>query len=425
MLPNDHIGERDLVQFRAGLLASGKSIDIAAHLEACPSCSERFAMVDAPKWSGLPLDSEEFLREDHLDFDQISEYLDGNLDAGEREVIEAHVSVCRACGDDLNSLRTFRIEAEPAMKKRYYESRLLSKLANIGVAQGIPHPAGAIGALAAMLMIAAAVWFLVSQTKPEPPIVIHPPERPVRQGQVEDPVKKADERPAGAVSSEYSVALMDGGRRVGLDTEGRLIGFGRIPDGVKGDVERALKGGALRLNPELEDLKELDGAVRGAPGGAEPLRLIGPMATLVRQQRPVFRWTGQEGATRYIVTIVDDRFNHVAESAPLAALEWRPEVELERGRVYQWQVTAFNGDDPVESRLRQIGLFKVIGAGDLNSVVKGEAGVDSALVRAVLYAKAGLLEDAERELRKLDRSGNAGHLRDMLRRAILPGGSKR
>lgn len=317
------------------------------------------------------------------------------------------------------SLRVFRIEIEPAMKKRYFKSRLLSKLANIGVVQGIPHPAGAIGALAAMLMIGAAVWFLVSQNKPEPPIVIHPPERPVTPGPVDDPVKKTD------VAQEYSIALMDGGRRVGLDTEGRLIGFGRIPEGVKGDVERALKGGALRLNPELKDLREPDGAVRGAPGGAEPLRLIGPMATLVRQQRPLFRWTRQEGATRYIVTIVDNRFNPVAESAPLSALVWTPEVELERGRVYQWQVTAFNGDDPVESRLRQIGLFKVIGAGELDSILKGEAGVDSALVRAVLYAKAGLLEDAEAELKRLDRSVNDGRLRDKLRRAILPGGSKR
>lgn len=370
-------------------------------------------------------DSEECLREDHLDFDQISEYIDGNLDAEEREVIEAHVSVCRACGEDLNSLRVFRIETEPAMKKRYYESRLLSKLANIGVAQGIPHPAGAIGALAAMLIIAAAVWFLVSQNKPEPPIVIHPPERPVTPGPEDDPGKKADERTAESLSGEYSVALMDGGRRVGLDTEGRLIGFGRIPEGLESEVERALGGRALRLNPELEDLKELDGAVRGAEGEPEPLRLAGPLGTLVREVRPRLRWTGQEGATLYVATIVDDRFNPVAESAPLAALEWRPEVELERGRVYQWQVTAFKGDERIESRLRQIGLFKVIGAGELDSVLQGEAGVDSALVRAVLYAKAGLLEDAERELRKLDRSGNDGRLRDKLRRAILRGGSKR
>ena len=370
-------------------------------------------------------DSEECLREDHLDFDQISEYIDGNLDAEEREVIEAHVSVCRACGEDLNSLRVFRIETEPAMKKRYYESRLLSKLANIGVAQGIPHPAGAIGALAAMLIIAAAVWFLVSQNKPEPPIVIHPPERPVTPGPEDDPGKKADERTAESLSGEYSVALMDGGRRVGLDTEGRLIGFGRIPEGLESEVERAPGGRALRLNPELEDLKELDGAVRGAEGEPEPLRLAGPLGTLVREVRPRLRWTGQEGATLYVATIVDDRFNPVAESAPLAALEWRPEVELERGRVYQWQVTAFKGDERIESRLRQIGLFKVIGAGELDSVLQGEAGVDSALVRAVLYAKAGLLEDAERELRKLDRSGNDGRLRDKLRRAILRGGSKR
>ncbi|MBK9316453.1 MAG: zf-HC2 domain-containing protein [Acidobacteria bacterium] len=419
MIPSDHINEQDLSKFREEQLSSGKSINIAAHLEACPSCRERFAMVDAPKWSGLPLDPEACLREDHLEFDQISEYLDGNLDAEDREVIEAHVKICRACDEDLNSLRVFRIETEPAMKKRYYESRLLSKLANIGVAQGIPRPAVAIGALGAMLIIVAAVWYLISRMSPEPAIVINPPEKTVTPEPVKDSIKKTD------VEQGYSVALMDGGRRVGLDADGRLIGFGRIPEGLESEVERALGGRALRLNPELENLREPEGAVRSAPGGAEPLRLIGPMATLVRQQRPLFRWTKQEGATRYIVTIVDDRFNPVAESAPLAALEWRPEVELERGRVYQWQVTAFNGDDPVESRLRQIGLFKVIGAGELGSITKGEAGVDSALVRAVLYAKAGLLEDAERELRKLDRSGNDGRLRDKLRRAILRGGSKR
>lgn len=405
MMLNDHIYDTELARFRAGRLPAVRTIEVAEHMEGCLTCRERFELAGARAWTGVPVEPEICFRDDHPDYDQYSEYLDGVLGHEERELIETHVRFCDSCAGDLESLRNFRIESEGAIERRYFESRLLTRLANLHF--GILRPVVAFGVLAVILIV--VVWLLDSRRAPEAPVVKNPPPT------APEPVR--GEQPAGDVKREFTVAVIDGGRKVGLDAGGRLIGFGRLPAGLERDLARVLEGRPLKANPILEELRTPDGVARSAPGEPEPLKLIGPLGTVVRESRPRFRWTTQQGAVAYSVTVTDDRFNLVAESARLDGTTWWPEAALERGRVYQWQVTAYNEGQPLDGQLHQVGLFRVMSSGELAALRKAETGVDSALARAVLYAKAGLIDEAESELGKV-RAGDRRTL-DRLRRAII------
>lgn len=396
MIPSEHISETELAGFRAGRLDGARTVEIAGHLEVCAGCAGRFLELEAVPWSGLPLDGA--LSADHALFEDLIDYLDGRLD--DREVFEAHLAICDSCAGDLNSLRVSRIETEPALDKRYLRSRWLTRLANF-------RPPGVWWPATALLVLIALGWWLTTR-KPEPPIVRREavPEKGINKDTVPEP------------SPELLIAIVDGGRTVGLDSAGRLVGLDGVPEDLAGDVARALRGEKLRPNRGLRDLIAADGGVRSGSGGPAGVRLIAPAGTMVRDARPGFRWAAVEGAAGYSVTVTDDRFNVVAESGRIEATQWRPETALARGRIYQWQVTAYDSGGAVGDGPRSLGLFRLISAVELASIRKVEAGTESSLAKAVLYARAGLVDEARRELGRL----GAGKKLDRLRRAIIPGG---
>jgi len=391
MIPSEHISEVELAGFRAGRLDGARTVEIAGHLEVCAGCAGRFLGLEAPAWSGLPLDGS--LIADHARFEDLIDYLDGGLD--DREVIEAHLAICDSCAGDLNSLRVSRIET--ATEKRYFRSRALTRLANLRWQGWWLWPA------TALLVLIALGWWLHEDR--EPPIVRREPvpEKDINKDMVPEP------------SPELLIAIADGGRTVGLDSGGRLVGLDGLPEDLAGDLARVLKGEAIRPNRLLKDLVSGDVEVRGDPETPSRVRLISPVGTLVRDSRPRFRWAAIEGASGYSVTVTDDRFNVIAESGRIVATQWRPETALERGRVYQWQVTAEGV--PINDGPRSLGIFRVIGAEELASIRKVEAGTDSSLARAVLYARAGLVDEARRELSGLG-AVNKSSL-DRVRRSIL------
>ena len=101
------------------------------------------------------------------------------------------------------------------------------------------------------------------------------------------------------------------------------------------------------------------------------------------------------------VDIFDDGFNKVASSPPIKGTEWQPHAVLSRGALYRWQVTAVVNGEEVKSPVRPApdAKFKVLDANAANRLADARAKHSrSHLLLGVLYAEAGLLADAEREL---------------------------
>jgi tetratricopeptide (TPR) repeat protein len=102
---------------------------------------------------------------------------------------------------------------------------------------------------------------------------------------------------------------------------------------------------------------------------------------------------------------VDSNFQVAAESAPTDANEWALPVPLGRGRNYYWQVTATlaGGEEVISPRTpAPRAKFRVLDAEAADELRRlEEAAPESHLARGVLYARAGLIEEAEAEFRKL------------------------
>ncbi len=158
-----------------------------------------------------------------------------------------------------------------------------------------------------------------------------------------------------------------------------------------GDI---LEAGRLPLPDFVKDLTP--------PGQAMMSELISPVATGVMSGRPTFRWKRLEGDWTYQVRVFRPGSDLAAESGEISGSEWTPETELPSGITYQWQILAQRGSErltfpqPPQSPPR----FRVIDQGAaarLRQLAERRGGVH--LLLGIEYGKAGLIEDARRELR--------------------------
>jgi hypothetical protein len=97
-------------------------------------------------------------------------------------------------------------------------------------------------------------------------------------------------------------------------------------------------------------------------------------------------------------------YREVASSPELRGNEWTVNRPLTRGRLYTWQVTARLPGGEVKAPAPQAGeaRFRVLQQSKADEIAEAErtqAGRHLAL--AVIYAQAGLLDEAERELTAL------------------------
>lgn len=114
-------------------------------------------------------------------------------------------------------------------------------------------------------------------------------------------------------------------------------------------------------------------------------------------------------------------------SAPLSTTKWQLPRALERGRIYKWQVTARKDEQQIiapaasvpEARFRILAKSK---DDELRQLERTNTG--SHLARGVLYAQAGLLDEAERELRALVKANPKSEVARKLLRSVRERRSK-
>ena len=282
----------------------------------------------------------------HLDADsQLIPYVDGELDEADREVVESHLEDCTLCRAEVDDLRAFR---EPAVRRGRTFARFVAAFA-----AGI------------VLLLAIAI---VSRRQPEPV----------------PPATTAEETSPPVTSMEVKPAARD-------------------PKWAALVAETV----ARRRLPYPDDLDELTSPNDVLRGHAKPASTVSPAGIVVDDARPRFSWPAVEGATYVVAVLEGDEV--VARSPVLEVEQWRPDRLLRRGRTYTWQVTATRDGTKsiIPAPPAPAARFRIVDDAAHRALHDALAAAPrDRLLHAILYARAGLRENAEAALREAAAAGD-------------------
>ena len=414
---SDHLSTQLLDRYHERQLGPAELLALDEHLSSCAVCRKMLREVKPRRVALLALraglEAANQSTSDHLPDSQLTGYAEGRLDAVGRELAESHLEFCPQCVAQAEALSdSYRRRAEAAgaspVSAQASPQTLSTKfIAATGLAavrerlRPVPMSFRVAGAVAVMALLALAtlLWLRIQTGRQE--IVDHQP------SPSPSPVRPSPNPPPGpppATPAPILLALNDGGGQVTLDAQGNVAGLELLSPADQQRVKTALTTQKVRVPETLRQLGDSSSAPMGGTTGAA-FALLGPVGTIVATDRPTFRWRPLDGATGYQVTITDPEagYREVAASPQLRDANWTLDRPLGRGRVYTWQVAARTEGAEVRAPApNQEAKFKVLEqarADELERAEKAYAG--SRLVMGLLYAEAGLLDEAAREFRAL------------------------
>lgn len=399
----EHPTQLELDGYCRRVLAPDAFLSIHRHVSACPRCA---AECNSPEYMARDL---AHLREAfvsapeetpyHLSAAEVQGYRQGALAEIDLEIVESHLETCATCLDQVR---------ETSTPRRWISLPLIGRWQPVQVAAAV---------LLVAVVVLLAIWFIRSRPG-------QPGQRPNQQ--IAGPA--ATPSPASSPSaqssptpSEFVVSLNDGGRSVTLNKEGALAGLERLPLDTQRRVNAALQRGRLDQPPTLAQLAGERSTLLGSSSDGLPFRLVGPLGQVVRSQRPTLRWQALPGAQSYKVIVTDAELNEVAASPALNTTAWPVTKPLPPGGVYSWQVTALKDGAAITSPVLPApqAKFKVLDSSAARIIEQAERAYrDSHLTLGVLYAEAGLLDEAEQELRILVRDNPRADVAQKLLRSV-------
>jgi hypothetical protein len=337
---------------------------------------------------------------DHLTQIQIESYGRRPFPAAEWLFVSDHLSVCEECR--LKVEETVDCEATYlALKSGVFHTESRWRRLVDAIPSFWPRSSTLIfgSALATLLLVAAGWlgWQALQRTKAPPKVAVTSP-----SPSVSPPVSPA-RRSEGA--SIAIAKLNDGDGQVTLDREGNLSGADHLPPAYQQMIRKALTGQELGRSPLLAglipsgDKPRGDGEVRRVE-----FSVIEPVGSVTLSDRPTFRWSQLNGATGYLVEVYDERLGLATASPQITDHSWTAPQPLKRGEIYYWQVKAVKDGREVKSPRAPApqAKFRILDAARANELAQARRAYASwRLILGVLYAKAGLLDEAEREFRAL------------------------
>jgi anti-sigma factor RsiW len=438
-MTQEHLTDQQVEAYRQRELdVSGRNA-LASHLAACEACLRR--VVDAAHFNvAFASLKESFLaRADeepfHLSREELKRYTEGRMDQPDRTIFESHLEDCAECrklAQDLvlvsPMIATQEGSRQPASTTETAWKRFVDSWRRSPSLRPVY-----LGVIALVIVCAALLVFLIqskssggrdqvsspqtvnsgsqAQSQPAPTQQTNPPGGETVSDNVQTvKTKPPDDR--GALPSlqpprpttEIIVSLIDGNSEVTLDRQGNVTGLEGMSGPVLEAVRQALSAKGIKKPQALNELSAPRITFLGQASDSVPFALNAPIGLVSLSDRPAFSWQPLSGATNYTVSVFDSNFNRVLRSEPLAATNWSATATLKRGRMYFWEVTAIKDDQEITSPVAPAprAQFKIVDeetAREINQV--RSAHTDSHLALGILYARAGLLDDAEREFQLL------------------------
>lgn len=409
---SEHLSADVLEGYRRQDLPPAVLLRADDHLGMCEDCRARAAQVDQPDQALRAFEANlraagRSVVQEHLPYERLEAFVDGTLVPAEREITEGHVDLCRLCAEEVEDLRVIRA----SLATRSTETRQ-NRTGAAGFAGwfaagrplfSTPTPLRLAAALA-LLLVSLTLLLLWQQTRPSPEVARGPVTGATENTPPPSPVTSPFSPPAAGAPTQIVVALDDVGGRVTLDAEGKIEGLEYLSPSAQRVVGDALAHGRVDTPDHLSGLRGKAGTLMGSGVEGVPFSLTSPVGKVIRSDRPGLRWRPLPGASVYTVTVLDSDLKVVAASPQLSTTEWKPPRALKRGRVYKWQVSALKDGQETLSPVPPApeARFLIVEKAKDDELRRAEqAAVRSRLALGVLYARAGLLDEAERELREL------------------------
>ncbi len=410
---SDHLTQNQIENYSRHSLPAADLLSVSDHLAFCETCRQQVQWALNSDAIYLALRSELFDRTQlfspstaygHLTFEQIVGTVDATLAHDELQSVTDHLVCCQQCVMAVDDLRVFKEQIEPELVLPDQPPALDLKSLTAWPRWFTLWPKSLVfgSALAALLLAVSGLmlWQAFKVTKKDAPstAVMTPspaPSAPVPSGP----------NPGGATA----VALLnDGAGQVRLDQAGKLSGVDHLPPAYQQIVKNALTKQEFERSPLLAGLTPRGITPRG--GGDEPrdkFSLIEPVRTLALSEHPDFRWSRLVGASVYVLEIYDEEFDLVSTSPRIAGQRWRVRQPLKRGGVYYWQVKAIKDGREVVSPQPPSpqAKFRILDEAKANELARARRAYGSSrLLLGLLYAEAGLLEEAEGHFRALQKA---------------------
>ena len=403
-----HLSTTDIDRYRSKAITADEVRLLDSHLSECEDCRRSFLdfeSVDAAY--GLVRHNLKSVAQPegtHISYEEMAAYVDGDLDTTGCDIVEAHVATCADCEGDVGELMRLR---------RAIRSDEQAVVPLSSTALPFWHrTAFRIGleALALVLIILGVVWFSTRQIES-------------LRAENERLRKSVSDSEAALAASEHridspepepgkptlndpeiTVTLRDGSDIVTMDAEGDLRGMESIAEEYRQAVRQVLETGRAPVPLVIAQLRGGSETTMSGNTGEPAFRLVSPVGIVVQTTRPTFRWTQFSDAGDYEVSVSDVR-GDVIQRAKVPGTNWRAATSLVRGRIYNWQVRARTKDGR-EVKSPPVGQpeakFRVLDQDRFNEIERARRAYSSShLVLGTIYAKAGLINEAQREFRAL------------------------
>jgi hypothetical protein len=399
-----HLPTEQIDRYLERSLSRTELAQVNVHLFNCEICYQQFLDRFEKRRLPIEIDLDELagLEGWHIQGEDLKAYVERRMEQLDLDFANIHLRECGWCREEVDNYSEFSKDLD------YYLSKRHAPLKQPAIRNPILWSrVQVVGAAAMVLLILGSVmiFLLLFRTEPgeqaahlaeDPRINIPSPGSLSPGTSLEDQSSPpaAGTRPNGAPSPRHK-------------TEGSTPHHSVLPStwrrgevsGAEQRAEAALLARDLVMPPVIETFDRLPAALRGDSKHSESFNIISPYSTLISEDRPTFRWTALGGATSYIVSVYDSDLHLVSTSEPLSGTEWPMPGHLQRGALYTWLVTALKDGKPVVAPAAPgRAEFKVIEKSELVKLNRKIEAFNSPAARAVLYAEAGLLDQAEQKL---------------------------
>jgi hypothetical protein len=418
----EHLTQKQIEDYCRQQLAVAELMSVSDHLGECEKCRLQIECAMNGDAAFFALRSEVFgesaaiSSRAHLTTEQTAGYVDRNLSGEELQMVADHLTHCEQCALAVDDLRVFINQVAPSLEHEYHPASVPAPT------EGWRHrtvaflsaffreaPRLAFGAVLATLLLAVTGWLIwrtAQHREPKQEIVVSSPlpSQPIPPSQ--SPTLSQPAPPSQPAPVPVIAQLNDGEGQLTLDQEGRLSGADDLPIAYQGLLREALTTRRIERSSQLKGLTRPPSSLMSTDKQESEFSVIEPAGTVLMIDRPTFRWSPMEGATGYVVEVYDSKFNLVVTSPQLTSRSWAAPA-LSRGKVYAWQVKAikdgreFSSPRPPAPQAR----FRILDRAKANELAKTRRAYPSShLVLGLLYAEAGLLKEAEQELRALQKA---------------------